>query len=92
MVCQFVRKPQCSYVSSEGFFVASLDSGVNCLKSTPAIFVDVIASAFVKVPMDLLPKRRSGGEWNAKSRSVFESAKAGRMSGPARMTSRATNS
>ena len=48
-----------------------------CLKSTPAIFVNVTASAFVKVPMDLLPKRRSSGEWNAKSRSVFESAKAG---------------
>ena len=32
------------------------------LKSTPAIFVNVIASAFVKVPMDLLPKRRSSGE------------------------------
>ena len=62
------------------------------LKSTPAIFVDVKASAFVKVPMDLLPKRRSSGEWNAKSRSVFKSAKTGQGNGPAETTSRATNS
>ena len=42
-----------------------------------SLAVDVPASAFVKVPMDLLPKRRSSGEWNAKSQSVFELAKAG---------------
>ena len=29
------------------------------------VFVNVTASAFVKVPMDLLPKQRSSGEWNA---------------------------
>ena len=62
-----------------------------CLKSTSAIFINVIASAFVKVPMDLLPKRRSSGEWNAKSQSVFKSAKAGRVSGPAEATSRVTS-
>ena len=56
------------------------------LKSTLAIFVDVSASAFVKVPMDLLPKRRSSGKWNAKSQSVFKSAKADRVSGPAETT------
>ena len=56
------------------------------------VLVDVIASAFVKVPKDLLPKRHNSGEWNAKSQSVFESAKTGRMSGPAETTSRATSS
>ena len=61
------------------------------LKSTSAIFINVIASAFVKVPKDLLPKRHSSGEWNAKSQSVFKSAKAGRVSRPAETTSRATS-
>ena len=56
------------------------------------VLIDVIASAFVKVPMDLLPKQHNSGEWNAKSRSVFESAKAGQGNGPAGTTSRATSS
>ena len=56
------------------------------------VLVDVTASAFVKVPRDLLPKRHSSGEWNVKLQSVFKSAKAGRISGPARTTSRATSS